>query len=212
MIKLPYDVGISPPLYTEPFLIYKKNEDKTCLCVYRVDSKLKSVTLPMSQIRSAHNQLPLYYNVKINSSKNSSGVLGTSKDKDDLISKTFTKYEVVQGHVCKIDGKTRDTILVPNENGIPKRFLLSDVEFIPHFSLAGIMLPKDRTIRVNSEVICRNNKGLGIPKRAKGKVIAIDKKPIEMRGDIRTKIPDTLTIKLQDGNTIRSRSTKFKVI
>ncbi len=141
--------------------------------------------------------------IKIISAGQSGDIFGYKKAKKEYIGKVFTVEEVIRKFKCKRDGVERDCLIIPHPTIGNLKFLASDVE-IQYPEVKNVAFPKNRTINVNSTVVCKNNKNLRIRRGEQVKVLEVKKDP---RGYTRT-------LKVQDNNnkvhTVLAK--KFKVL
>jgi hypothetical protein len=114
-----------------------------------------------------------YYSkkVKIKNFEESANIFNYRKIKSKLVGKEFP-FKLEENYVCKIDGISRNTIVITTPDSKKLRFVESDCEYT--FTLPKITLQlhkPNKTIKVGSFVKLVNSKKLPIPKNTICKVI-----------------------------------------
>lgn len=152
--------------------------------------------------------------VKIKNTKESSHLFGKTNIKRAMMisDKNLEGYpivDIIPNYTCAKDGVNRDIVIVGGNKGY--KFCMSDLEIVFPFAnsiLKGIIVPKDKTLKVGSKVKIINDKNLKISKGTIVTVMAIRDNGFHSNID-HIKV---ITVKDTGGNMFKIWSNCIKVI
>lgn len=152
--------------------------------------------------------------VKIKNTKESSHLFGKTNIKRGMMisDKNLEGYpivDIIPNYTCAKDGVNRDIVIVGGNKGY--KFCMSDLEIVFPFAnsiLKGIIVPKDKTLKIGSKVKIINDKNLKISKGTIVTVMAIRDNGFHSNID-HIKV---VTVKDTGGNMFKIWSNCIKVI
>ncbi len=152
--------------------------------------------------------------VKIKNTKESSHLFGKTNIKRAMMisDKNLEGYpivDIIPNYTCAKDGVNRDIVIVGGNKGY--KFCMSDLEIVFPFAnsiLKGIIVPKDKTLKIGSKVKIINDKNLKISKGTIVTVMAIRDNGFHSNID-HIKV---VTVKDTGGNMFKIWSNCIKVI